>query len=196
LAHRTAYRVGPHRIGWALGEAHFTVQAVPCRHGVAHLAELDRPTRQVVRYQRQRPGELVTWTAVSEGGSQMVVATASHGRQRARGGQRKQGPGYDFLHMAVDDRSRMAYLEVQAAAGVAHQRTRPDRPATNGKAERLNRTIEQEWAHAKAYTSNQAPPGHPPGLAALLQPARHIGPLTEGAPCDSSTTSPTHTWPA
>ena len=52
-------------------------------------------------------------------------------------------------------RSRM-FGEVLAAAGVAHTRTRPYRPATNGKAERLNLTIEREWAYASAYTSNQA----------------------------------------
>jgi transposase len=32
LEHRAVYRVGPHRIGWALGEAHSTVHAVLVRH--------------------------------------------------------------------------------------------------------------------------------------------------------------------
>lgn len=59
LAYRATYRVGPHRIGWALGEAHSTVHRVLVRHRVPRLGELDRPTGQVVRYQRQRPGELV-----------------------------------------------------------------------------------------------------------------------------------------
>jgi hypothetical protein len=59
LEHRAAWRVGPHRIGWALGEAPSTVHAVLQRHQVPRLADLDRPTGQVVRYQRQRPGELV-----------------------------------------------------------------------------------------------------------------------------------------
>jgi hypothetical protein len=40
LAYRAAYRVGPHRIGWALGEAHSTVHAVLARHQVPRLAEL------------------------------------------------------------------------------------------------------------------------------------------------------------
>ena len=59
LAYRAAHRVGPHRIGWALGEAHSTVHAVLRRHGVPCLVELDRPTGQPVRCQRQQPGELV-----------------------------------------------------------------------------------------------------------------------------------------
>jgi transposase InsO family protein len=52
-------------------------------------------------------------------------------------------------------RSRV-FAQVLAAAGVVHKRTRPYRPATNGKAERLNLTLEREWAYAAAYASNQA----------------------------------------
>lgn len=36
---------------------------------------------------------------------------------------------------------------------IAHKRTRPYRPQTNGKVERFNRTLLEEWAYAKAYTS-------------------------------------------
>jgi transposase InsO family protein len=202
LAHRAAWRVGPHRIGWALGEAHSTVHAVLRRYQVARLADLDRPTGQVVRYQRQRPGELVHLDVKKQGRIPDGGGHRIHGRQRARGGQRKQGLGYDFLHVAIDDCSRVAYLEVHpdeqaqtvagftgralafyaelgmtvervltdngngyrsrvfsqvlTAAGVVHKRTRPYRPATNGKAERLNLTLEREWAYAAGYTSNQA----------------------------------------
>lgn len=59
LAWRHTHRVGPHRIGWALGEAPSTVHAVLRRHQLPRLWELDRPTGQAVRYQRDRPGELV-----------------------------------------------------------------------------------------------------------------------------------------
>ncbi len=37
--------------------------------------------------------------------------------------------------------------------GVKHRRTRPYRTQTNGKVERFNRTLEDEWAYARAYTS-------------------------------------------
>jgi hypothetical protein len=107
-----AYRVGPHRIGWALGEAHSTVHAVLRRYQVPRLWELDRPTGQVVRYQRQRPGELVHLDVKKQGRIPDGGGHRVHGRQRARGGQRKRGLGYDFVHLAVDDRSRVAYLEV------------------------------------------------------------------------------------
>jgi transposase InsO family protein len=41
-----------------------------------------------------------------------------------------------------------------AIAGIEHRRTRPRRPQTNGKVERFNRTLADEWAYARVYTSN------------------------------------------
>ncbi|MFD3728939.1 IS481 family transposase [Streptomyces sp. NPDC058671] len=40
------------------------------------------------------------------------------------------------------------------AAGISHKKIRPYRPQTNGKAERFNRTLLDEWAYLKPYTSN------------------------------------------
>ena len=38
--------------------------------------------------------------------------------------------------------------------GARHKRTRPYRPQTNGKVERLIKTLLDEWAYARPYRSN------------------------------------------
>jgi len=43
------------------------------------------------------------------------------------------------------------WRDALAATGVSHRRTRPYRPQTNGKVERFNRTLLDEWAYAKPY---------------------------------------------
>jgi transposase InsO family protein len=42
-----------------------------------------------------------------------------------------------------------------AELGIAHKRTRPRRPQTNGKIERLHRTLADGWAYKKLYTSEE-----------------------------------------
>ena len=47
-----------------------------------------------------------------------------------------------------------AYAATLAELGARHQRTRPYRPQTNGKAERFIKTMLGEWAYARPYSSN------------------------------------------
>lgn len=51
-------------------------------------------------------------------------------------------------------RSRI-WANTLANEGITHKRTRPYRSQTNGKVERFNRTLLDEWAYAKPYRSEQ-----------------------------------------
>ncbi len=114
LARRQATLEGPHRIAWALGEAPSTVHRVLRRLGAPRLRDLDRPTRVVVRYERERPGELVHVDVKKQGRIPAGGGWRIHGRDRRAGSRRLRGQGYDFIHAAVDDRSRLAYAEILA----------------------------------------------------------------------------------
>lgn len=49
-----------------------------------------------------------------------------------------------------------AWAQAVAAAGATHRRTRPFRPQTNGKVERFQRTMRDEWAYGRAWNSESA----------------------------------------
>jgi transposase InsO family protein len=80
-------------------------------HGLNRLAHTDRTSGAVVRYQREHPGELVHLDVkklgrIPDGGGHRV-----HGRAK---GTRGRGIGYDFVHSAIDDRSRVAFSQILA----------------------------------------------------------------------------------
>ena len=109
LAARRRRRHGPHRLGYHLGMARSTIYGVLHRHGMSRLAHTDRTSGVVVRYQRERPGELVHLDVkklgrVPDGGGHRI-----HGRATAKRGR---GIGYDYIHSAVDDRSRVACSQI------------------------------------------------------------------------------------
>jgi transposase InsO family protein len=108
---RRRRRWGPHRLAAVTGCPRSTCYAVLARSGVARLAWLDRPTgRAVRRYERDQPGELVHVDVKKLG---RIPAGGGH-RMRGRSTETRRHPvrlGYDFLHVAVDDHSRLAYVE-------------------------------------------------------------------------------------
>jgi len=111
LRGRRRLRVGPHRLGPLLGHPRSTVYGVLRRHGLSRLAHADRLTGVPVRYVRERPGELIHVDVkrlgrVPDGGGHRILGPSAR-----RGDSRV---GYDYLHVAVDDATRLAFVAVHA----------------------------------------------------------------------------------
>jgi transposase InsO family protein len=93
-----------------------TVQGILTRIGLGKRSRLDQ--EQVVRYERSRPGELVHIDIKKlgriEGGAGHRIAGAprSNPRKTDRAGHRRRVVGWEFCHVAIDDFSRLAYVEV------------------------------------------------------------------------------------
>lgn len=109
---RRARLTGP-AIARALGMARSTVGAVLRRLGLGRLAALE-PKPAVVRYERERPGELLHLDIKTLGKIDGVGhrITGHHPRHH-----RARGIGHEHLHVAVDDASRLAYTEVLPSLG-------------------------------------------------------------------------------
>ena len=88
-----------------LGRPVSTVGVVLRRRGLGRLAALD-PRPPVIRYERETPGELIHIDTKKLG-------RISHRITGDRTGQsNKRGTGWEYLHVAVEDASRLAYTEI------------------------------------------------------------------------------------
>jgi transposase InsO family protein len=124
LALRAARKLGPARIGPLVGLAPSTVHAVLRRHGMHRLAWLDRPTGQLVRrYERARPGELLHVDVKKLGripdgraGHRIHASRALQRspRKRDAAGRDRRLVGWEYVHVCIDDATRLAYVEVLA----------------------------------------------------------------------------------
>jgi transposase InsO family protein len=190
---RLELRAGPHVLAWEAHLARSTVYAFLRRAALNRLDRLE-PRPPVVRYERERQGELVHLD------TKMLGRIGGGGGHRVHGhGARDKyrGIGWNRVHIAIDDHTRLAYaeelpdespettagflrrawrfyaghgitieriltdnggcyrsLELAAACdelGIGHRFTRPYRPQTNGKAERMVRTLLTEWAYARPF---------------------------------------------
>jgi transposase InsO family protein len=204
---RSLTRRGPVFIANRLGMHPSTVGRILRRYRVPLLREVDPVTGQVIRasrrsanrYEHDRAGSLIHIDVKKLGRIPNGGGWRVHGRsEQVRG----RGIGYDYVHAAIDDYSRVAYLEIHpderaatcagfagraiafyAALGVEVERVitdnalayrrsaafrqvlqdhaitqrfiRPHCPWTNGKVERLNRTLATEWAYSRPWDSNE-----------------------------------------
>ena len=212
-AHVLQLRARSHRgavfIAGQLGLVASTVGRVLRRHGVPRLSTIDAVTggpvrrrHSGIRYERHTPGELLHVDVKKLGRIPDGGGWRWRGRDATVAHRHKKTPtGYDYLHVAVDDHTRLAYIEALpderdptcaqflhravtwfaghgitiqrvltdnamvyrhgsgwtrtcTRLGIARRFTRPGCPWTNGKAERLNRTILTEFAYAQPWTSN------------------------------------------
>ena len=197
---------GP-EIAELLGMPLSTVSGILTRIGMGRLGRLGLEVAE--RYERERPGELIHIDVKKLGriqggaGKRVRDGLRQHYNPRFtdRAGKVRQTVGWDFVHVAIDDATRLAYAEVLPdekastavgflgralafysrhgitvervmtdngspyrsavhalacrALGVRHLRTRAYRPQTNGKAERLIRTMLAGWAYGAIYGSSR-----------------------------------------
>jgi transposase InsO family protein len=88
------------------GLSRATVSRLLRRHGLAKLSALE-PAKPVVRYQRDHPGELIHFDIKKLG----RIVRPSH---RVTGDRRDRvaGAGWEYVHVAIDDASRIAFAQI------------------------------------------------------------------------------------
>ena len=227
VAWRRRHRCGPDEIGAKLGVCARTVSRVLNRRKMPRLRDCDPMTGRViraskstaVRYERDRPGELVHMDVkklgrIPDGGGWRALGRDKIARSP------KVRRGFDYVHSLVDDHSRLAYSEIltdekgptcaaflrRAARyfrdhgipriervmtdnawayrwsirdvcdelGARQVFIKPHCPWQNGKVERLNRTLQTEWAYRRTFSSNaQRAAAHAPWLERYNTQRRH-----------------------
>lgn len=100
---RQRQRIGAHQIAWKLDLCRSTVCAVLKRLGLSRIRDLDPPAEPALRYEHESPGDLVHLDTkklghIGQGGGKRV-------------GKRGRACGWSVVFVAVDDATRLAYVE-------------------------------------------------------------------------------------
>jgi transposase InsO family protein len=104
-------RLTGEQIVMALSMPRSTVSGILTAIGLGKLSRLE-PLEPPSRYERRFPGELIHIDVKKLG---RIGAGAGHRVTGSRGpGQRSRGAGWEFVHVCVDDATRLAYVEVLA----------------------------------------------------------------------------------
>ena len=108
---RSGLRMTGAEIAEMFGMPVSTVQGVLKRIGMGKRSTLE-PPEPANRYQRQRPGELIHIDVKKLG--RIGHRGPGHRFTRRGPGRRSRGAGWEYVHVCVDDATRMAYVEVLA----------------------------------------------------------------------------------
>jgi transposase InsO family protein len=121
IALRCSRRRGQDWIGAELGLPARTVSTILRRRQLPYLRECDPLTGALiraskttaVRYERSRPGELIHMDVKKIGRIPEGGGWKAHGKGTANSGAHKRARiGFDYVHSAIDDYSRLAYSEI------------------------------------------------------------------------------------
>lgn len=107
LKARLLLRRGPQFLAWRLKIARSTIYAVLKRYGLSRLKRRDRDA--AVRYEWPAPGDLLHLDVKKLGRIKPGGGKWAHGPGP---GRRQRGIGWDFVHVAIDDHSRLAYADI------------------------------------------------------------------------------------
>jgi len=92
-----------------------TVSGILTRIGLGRLCRLE-PLEPPNRYERQRPGELIHVDVKKlgriKGAGHRVLGTRASQRKIISNGRRVGASGWEYVHVCVDDATRLAYVEV------------------------------------------------------------------------------------
>ena len=102
------------RIAMTLGLSKATVSRVLRRLGLSRIRDLE-PAQPVRRYQREHPGELIHIDIKKLGRFERIGhrITGDRARRSERHGRSKHA-GWDFVHVCIDDASRIAFSQILA----------------------------------------------------------------------------------
>jgi transposase InsO family protein len=92
-----------------------TVSGILTRIGLGRLSRLE-PLEPPNRYERQRPGELIHIDVKKlgriNGAGHRVTGSRASQQKITRAGRRVGASGWEYVHVCVDDATRLAYVEV------------------------------------------------------------------------------------
>jgi transposase InsO family protein len=120
---RLRKRWGAVRLAAETGVAPATVGAVLRRCGVSRLSRLERREQQVLRYEHPAPGDLLHADVkklgnIPDGGGWRFLGREQGGANRTADGGRARSRyhnpliGHGFIHVVLDDHTRLAYAEI------------------------------------------------------------------------------------